>query len=154
MNIRKLAYSLAVVMLSYDVLSTMIASKLYGRFADLSSVNNFLGQKSPTYFCILMAIVIAGLIFSFLVALSGIESKKLSEGLFIIGCDFFAVALLIFESIAIPHNTMVLFGSYGIVPSSEMYIIQETASALIAGVIVAVVDWKRLYACALSTRYY
>ena len=37
---------------------------------------------------------------------------------------------------------MVLFGSYGIVPSSEMFIIQEIASALIAGVIVVVVDWK------------
>jgi hypothetical protein len=45
MNIRKLVYTLAVVMLSYDVLSTLIASKLYGRFADLSSVNTFLGQK-------------------------------------------------------------------------------------------------------------
>jgi hypothetical protein len=43
-----------------------------------------------------------------------------------------------------PHNTTVLFGSYGIVPSSEMFIIQEIASALIAGVIVVVVDWKRL----------
>ena len=37
---------------------------------------------------------------------------------------------------------MVLFGSYGIVPSSEMFIIQEIISALIAGVVVAVVDWK------------
>ena len=56
-------------------------------------------------------------------------------------CDFAAVYLLIFESVAIPHNTMVLFGSYGIVPSSEMFIIPEIASALIAGVVV---DWKRL----------
>jgi hypothetical protein len=39
---------------------------------------------------------------------------------------------------------MVLFDSYGIVPSSEMFIIQEIASALIAGVIVFVVDRKRL----------
>ena len=39
---------------------------------------------------------------------------------------------------------MVLFGSYGIVPSSKMFIMQEIASALIAGVIVVVVDWKRL----------
>ncbi|MGB7533049.1 MAG: hypothetical protein WA977_08780 [Halobacteriota archaeon] len=39
---------------------------------------------------------------------------------------------------------MVLFGFYGIVPSSEMFIIQEIASALIAGVIVVVVDGKRL----------
>jgi hypothetical protein len=37
---------------------------------------------------------------------------------------------------------MVLFGSYGIVPSSKMFIIQEIASALIAGVIVVMVDWK------------
>jgi len=36
MNIRKFAYSLAVVMLSYDVLPTLIASKLYGQFVDLS----------------------------------------------------------------------------------------------------------------------
>jgi len=40
MTIRKFAYSLAIVMLSYDVLSTFIASKLYGRFADLSSLYN------------------------------------------------------------------------------------------------------------------
>ncbi len=40
MNTRKLAYSLAVIMLSYDVLSTLIASKLYGRFADLSPIHN------------------------------------------------------------------------------------------------------------------
>ena len=82
---------------------------------------------------------------SFLVALSCIEGKRLSEGLFILCCDFFAVYhLLIFEAIAVPHNTLVLFGSYGIVLSSEMFLIQEIASALIAGVIVVVVDWKRL----------
>ena len=39
---------------------------------------------------------------------------------------------------------MVLFGSHGIVLSSKMSIIQEIASALIAGAIVVVVDWKRL----------
>ena len=145
MNIRKLAYSLAIIMLSYGVLSTLIASKLYGRFADLSPIHNFLGQKSPTYFCILIAIVIASLIFSFLVALSCIEGKRLSEGLFILCCDFFAVYhLLIFEAIAVPHNTLVLFGSYGIVLSSEMFLIQELASALIAGVIVVIVDWKMI----------
>ena len=144
MNIRKFVYSLAIVMLSYDVLSTLIASKLYGRFADLSPIYNFLGQKSPTYFCILIAIVIASLIFSFLVVLSCIESKSLSDGLFILCCDFFAVYLLIFEAIAVPHNTLVLFGSYGIVLSSEMFLIQEIASVLIAGVIVVIVDWKRL----------
>ena len=32
MNIQKFAYALAVIMLSYDVLSTMIASKLYSFF--------------------------------------------------------------------------------------------------------------------------
>ncbi|MCD6513307.1 MAG: hypothetical protein J7L07_00110, partial [Candidatus Odinarchaeota archaeon] len=64
--------------------------------------------------------------------------------LFILCCDFFAVYLLIFEAIAVPHNTLVLFGSYGIVLSSEMFLVQEIASALIAGVIVVVVDWKRL----------
>jgi len=47
-----------------------------------------------------------------------------------------------FESIAIPHNTLVLFGSCGIVLSSKMFIIQEIASALIAGVVVVIVDWK------------
>jgi len=59
-------------------------------------------------------------------------------------CDFFAVYLLIFESIAVPHDTMVLFGSYGIVLSSKIFIIQEIASAFIAGAIVVVVDGKRL----------
>lgn len=144
MNIRKLAYSLAVIMLSYDVLSTLITSKLYGKFVDLSSIHTFLGQKNLAYFCILMVIVIAGLIFMCWVALSCIEGKRLSERILVLCCDFFAVYLLIFESVAIPHNTMVLFGSYGIVLSSEMFIIQEIVSALIAGVIVVVVDWKRL----------
>ena len=142
MNLRKLAYSLAIIMVSYDVLSTMIASKLYGRFADLNPLYNFLGQSNPTYFCILLVILIAGVIFVFWVALSSIEGKRLSERILVISCDFFAVYWLIFESVAIPHNTMVLFGSYGIVPSSEMFIIQEIASALIAGVIVVIVDWK------------
>ena len=41
MNIRKLAYALAVVLLSYDVLSTLIFSKLYGRFGDFNSIANF-----------------------------------------------------------------------------------------------------------------
>ena len=131
-------------MLSYDALSTMIASKLYGRFADLSPLYNFLGQNNPAYFCILMAIVITGLISVFWVALLSIEGERISERILVICCDFLAVYLLIFESIAIPHNTMVLFGSYGIVSSSKMFIIQEIASALIAGVVVVVVDWKRL----------
>ena len=37
---------------------------------------------------------------------------------------------------------MVLFGSYGIVLNSKMFLMQEIASALIAGVVM--VDWKRL----------
>ena len=41
-----------------------------------------------------------------------------------------------------PHNTLILFGSYGVIHSSEMFIIPEIASALIAGVIVVIVDWK------------
>jgi hypothetical protein len=118
MNLRKLAYSLAVIVVSYDVLSTFIAAKLYGRFADLSLLYNFLYQGNPVYIPITILITL---------------------------CDFAAVYLLIFESIAVPHNTMVLFGSYGIVLSSEMFIIQEIVSALIAGVIVGMVDWKRIY---------
>ena len=110
MNIRKFAYSLAIVMLSYDVLSTFIAAKLYGRFADLSPLYNFLGQNNPTYFCVLMAIVIASLIF-FFVALISIEGERISEKMLVVLCDFAAVYLLIFGSVAIPHNTMVLFGS-------------------------------------------
>jgi hypothetical protein len=39
---------------------------------------------------------------------------------------------------------MVLFGFYRIVPSSKLFLLQEIASVLIAGVIVVVVDWKRL----------
>ena len=142
MNIRKFAYSLAVVMVSYDVLSTVIAAKLYGQFADLNPLYNFLGQNNPAYFCILMVIAIACLIIIFWTALISVEGERISERLLVICSDFFAVAFLIFEAIAVPHNTMVLFGSYGIVPSSEMFIIQEIVSALIAGVIVVVVDWK------------
>ena len=54
------------------------------------------------------------------------------------------MAFLIFESVAVLHNTLVLFGSYGIVPSSKMFVIREIASALIAGAIVVIVDGKRL----------
>jgi hypothetical protein len=50
-------------------------------------------------------------------------------------------------------TTLKLFGFFAhsrlttaipLVPSSKMFLIQEIASALIAGVIVVVVDWKRL----------
>ena len=142
MNIRKFAYALAVVMLSYDVLSTLIASKLYGRFAELSPLYNFLYQGNPVYIPITIVILISGLIFIFWVALLYVNNTELSVRILITLCDFAAVYLLIFESVAVPHNTMVLFGSYGIVPSSKIFIIQEIASALIAGVIVVVVDWK------------
>ncbi len=142
MDIRKFAYSLAVVMVSYDVLSTLIASKLYGRFADLNPLYNFLGQSNPTYFCILMVIAIVCWIIIFWTALISAEGKRISERLLVICSDFFAVAFLIFEAIAVPHNTMVLFGSYGIVQSSEMFIIQEIVSALIAGVIVVIADFQ------------
>ena len=144
MNIRKLAYSLAVIMVSYDVLSTFLAAKLYGRFADLSPLYNYLWEWNPAYVPIRLVIAIGCLIIIFWTALISIEGERISERLLVICCDFFAVYFLIFESVAIPHNTMVLFGSYGIVLSSEMFIIQEIASALIAGVIVVVVDWKRL----------
>jgi hypothetical protein len=43
-----------------------------------------------------------------------------------------------------PHNTLILFGSYGVIHSSEMFIIQEIVSALIAGIIVVVLDGERL----------
>jgi hypothetical protein len=46
-------------MLSYDVLSTMIASKLYSRFADLSPLYNFLWQLNANSF-----IQFANIIFS------------------------------------------------------------------------------------------
>ena len=143
MNFRKLAYSLAIAMLSYDVLSTMKASKLYGRFGDLNSIANFLGQKNPVFVCVVMLILILGWIYFFSLTLS-IKSKGIGARIPITVCDFFAAYMIIFEVIAIPHNTLVLFGSYGIVPSSKMFLIQEIASALIAGVIVVIVDWKRL----------
>ena len=142
MNIRKLAYSLAIVMLSYDVLLTLIVSKRYGWFAELSPLYNFLYQGNPVYIPITIVILISGLVFIFWVALLYVNNTELSVRILITLCDFAAVYLLIFEAIAVPHNTMVLFGSYGIVRSSEMFIIQEIASTLIAGVIVVVVDWK------------
>nr|QNO55063.1 hypothetical protein FPOEFMDM_00048 [Methanosarcinales archaeon ANME-1 ERB7]QNO55134.1 hypothetical protein MNNOGLJF_00048 [Methanosarcinales archaeon ANME-1 ERB7] len=82
------------------------------------------------------------MIFIFWVALLSTGGERLSERILVLCCDFFAMYLLIFESVAIPHNTMVLFGSYGIVLSSKMFIIQEIVSALIAGVVVVTVDWK------------
>ena len=123
----------------------MIASVLYGRFADLNPLYNFLGQKNPTYVCILMVIVIVILILAFRTALSCIESPKLSRKSLVILCDFFAVYLLIIGSIAIPPNTMVLFGSQGIVLSSKTLHIMKVALALITGIIVIVVDWRSLF---------
>ena len=89
-------------------------------------------------------IAIACLIIIFWTALISVEGERISERLLVICSDFFAVYFLIFESVAIPHNTMVLFGSYGIVLSSEMFLMQEIVSALIAGVVVVVVDWKKM----------
>lgn len=109
-------------MVSYDVLSTFLAAKLYGRFADLSQVYNFLWDWNPLYVPIRLVIAIACLIFIFWVALSCIGDERISERILVICSDFFAVYFLIFESVAIPHNTMVLFGSYGIVLSSEMFV--------------------------------
>ncbi len=144
MKMRKIAYSLAVVILSYDSISTMIASVLYGGFTELNPLYDFLGQKNPIYVCIVMAMVIVILIIAFRTALSGIESPELSRKGLVILCDFFALYLLIIGSIAIPNNTMVLFGSQGIILSSKMLHIQKVASALITGIIVVIVDWKLL----------
>ena len=120
----------------------MIVSKRYGWFAELSPLYNFLYQGNPVYIPITIVILISGLIFIFWVALLSTGGERLSERILVLCCDFFAMYLLIFESVAIPHNTMVLFGSYGIVLSSKMFIIQEIVSALIAGVVVVTVDWK------------
>jgi hypothetical protein len=45
---------------------------------------------------------------------------------------------------AVPDNRLVILGSYEIVPSPKMVLMQEIAAVLIAGVIVVMVDWKRL----------
>jgi hypothetical protein len=129
-------------MLSYDVLSTMIATKLYGRFADLSPVYNFIWQSNPLYVLVWLVFLIPSLIFAFWGVLTLIESERQLDRILVISFDFWAVYILIFELIAIPHNTLVLFGQWGIVLSSKMFLIQKIASALIAGVIVIVVDWK------------
>jgi len=73
MNIRKLAYSLAVVMLSYDVLSILLAARIYGRFADLSTVYNFLWAWNPLYVPVRLVIAIACLIIIFWAALISVE---------------------------------------------------------------------------------
>ncbi len=146
MNVRKIAYSLAIVTLCYDSISTLIASELFGRFADLNPLYNFLWQKNPNYVCILMAVVIVILILAFRTARSCIKSPKLSRKSLVILCDFFAVYLLIIGSIAIPHNTLVLLGSQeGIVLSSKMLHILKVASVVITGIIVIVINWKSLF---------
>ena len=89
-------------------------------------------------------IAIACLIIIFWTALISVEGERISERLLVICCDFFAVYFLIFESIAVPHNTMVLFGSYRIVLSSKVFIVQEIVSALIAGIIVLIVDKRKI----------
>jgi len=110
-------------MVSYDVLSTFIAAKLYGRFADLSPLYNYLWEWNPLYVPIRLVIAIACLIIIFWTALISVEGERIPERLLVICSDFFAAYFLIFESVAIPHNTFVLFGSYGIVSRSEMYFI-------------------------------
>ena len=140
MNIRKFAYLLAVVILSYDSVSTMMASMLYGGLADLNPLYNFLWHKNPNYVCIVMAIVIVILVIAFLTALSCIESQKLSKKGLVILCDFFAVYLLNIGLIAVLHNTLVLFGLPGIVLTSKMLHSLKVASTLIAGVTVVIVD--------------
>lgn len=91
MNIRKLAYALAVIMVSYDVLSTFLAARIYGRFADLSPVYNFLWEWNPFYVPIRLVIAIACLIIIFWVALSCIEGERISERILVLSCGFFAV---------------------------------------------------------------
>jgi len=41
-----------------------------------------------------------------------------------------------------------------LVPSSKMFVIREIASALIAGAIVVVLDWKRLWELKAGKFYY
>lgn len=150
MKIRKSAYALAIVMLSYDSISTLIASALHSGFADLNPLYNLLGQMNPYYVCILMAVEIVAFIIAFLTALSSVERPDpgLSRIGLIILCDFFAVYLLIIGSIAVPHNTMVLFGSHGIVSSQETLHSLKLASVLIAGLVVVIADWRSLFSSA------
>jgi len=130
-------------MLSYDMLSTMIFSKMHGGFEDLSPILSFIGQRNPIYACIIVAVIIAILVFLLRFSLSIVKEEERWERRFVVLCDFVAIQILVFEMLAVPHNTMLLLGLCGAVPTGT-YFIQEIASALIAGVIVVMVDWKRL----------
>ncbi len=79
-------------MLTYDVLSTFIAARIYGRFADLSPIYNYLWDWNPLYVPIRLIIAIACLIVIFWTALSCVEGERISERMLVISSDFFAVA--------------------------------------------------------------
>ena len=146
MKIRKGAYALAIVFLSYDSISTLIASALYGWFTDLNPLYKLLGQMNPDYVCILMVVVLVALTSAFLTALSAVERSdhRLSRRGLVILCDFFAVYLLIIGLISIPHNTMVLIGAQGIVSSPERLHSLKVAAVVIAGLVVLMADWRSL----------
>jgi len=106
MNIRKLAYTLAIIMVSYDMLSTFLAARIYGRFADLSPLYNFLWEWNPLYVPIRLVIAIACLIIIFWTALISVEGERISERILLLSCDFFVVYLLTFEEVSYPGNSI------------------------------------------------
>jgi len=143
MKIRKWAYTLALILLTYDSISTIIASAFHEEFTDLNPLYDFLGKQNPHYLLMVVALVMVIVIISFLTALSCTDRPELSRRGFVILGDFFAVYLLIIGLIALPHNTMVLIGSPGIVVSTEMLHSLRAASVVIAGIIVVILDRKR-----------
>ena len=143
MKIRKAAYTLAIILLSYDSISTIVASAFYDEFAELNPLYNLLEEQNPQYLYIMVASVIVFVIISFLTALSWIDRPELSRRGFVILGDFFAVYLIILGLLAIPHTTLVLLGSRGIIVSTEMLHSVRAASVIIAVIVVLILDRKR-----------
>jgi hypothetical protein len=143
MKIRKVAYTLAIILLCYDSISTIMASAFYDEFAELNPLYNFLGDRNPQYLYLVVALVLVIVILSFLTALSWTDRPELSRRGFVILGDFFAVYLLAIGLLAIPHNTLVLIGSPGIILSTNMLQRLRAASVVIAGIIVVILDRRR-----------
>lgn len=143
MKIRRLGYTFALLLLCYDSIATLVASAFYDEFEELNPLYNFLGDLNPLYLYLVLASVMVIVLTSFLIALSWTDRPEVSRRGFVILCDFCAVYLLMVGVLAIPHHTLVLSGSSGIISSTKTLHSLRVASVILAGIIVVILDRRR-----------
>ncbi|RZN37870.1 MAG: hypothetical protein EFT35_05525 [Methanophagales archaeon ANME-1-THS] len=144
MKIRKLGYTLALILLSSDSISSIMASAFYDEFAELNPLYKFLGDLNPLYLYLVVGLVMVIVLISFLTALSWTDRSDVARRGVVILSDFCAVYLLTVGLLTIPHNTLVLIGSPGIIVSTKMLQRLKAASVILAGIIVVILDRRRL----------